>query len=185
MIMSRLLKLPQLAILTAQLRAHGVEYGKKVRGNKIVLKNRGRIIVGIGVTLNSFPEGQPNRTVLQTHCSDAVLSVGDYCILNGVTIHCRTRVEIGKFCLFGPGAALIDNDSHRTSTNVAERRKPPRSAPIILGDNVWIGMNSLVLKGVEIGKNAIVAAHAVVTKDVPENALVAGNPARVVKSLEP
>ncbi|MBC8770466.1 acyltransferase [Arenibacter sp. BSSL-BM3] len=85
--------------------------------------------------------------------------------------------------MFGPGTKIVDNDSHRISIDINERRKAPKSNPIIIEDNVWIGMNSLVLKGVCIGKNSIVAAHSVVTKNVPENVLVGGNPAKIIKTL--
>ena len=85
--------------------------------------------------------------------------------------------------MFSPGSKLVDNDSHRISIDISERRKPPNSAPIIIHDNVWVGMNSLILKGVEIGQNSIVAAHSVVTRNVPENTLVAGNPAKIIKTL--
>nr|WP_315850306.1 DapH/DapD/GlmU-related protein [Gemmata sp. SH-PL17] len=61
---------------------------------------------------------------------------------------------------------------------------PPESiAPVIIGDDVWIGRGAVILKGVSIGHRAIVAAHSVVTKNVPADAIVAGNPARVVKEL--
>ncbi len=85
--------------------------------------------------------------------------------------------------MFGPGSKIVDNDSHRVSIDVEERRKLPNSAPILIEENVWVGMNSLILKGVTIGKNSIVAAHSVVTKHVPENVLVAGNPAKIIKNL--
>ncbi|MEP6955368.1 MAG: DapH/DapD/GlmU-related protein, partial [Chthoniobacterales bacterium] len=58
-----------------------------------------------------------------------------------------------------------------------------RSAPVVIGDNVWIGMNAIILKGVTIGENSVVAAGAVVSKSVPANVVVAGNPAVVVKQL--
>jgi serine acetyltransferase len=57
--------------------------------------------------------------------------------------------------------------------------------PVHIGDNVWLGDHAMVLKGVTIGENSVVAAKAVVTKDVPANVIVAGNPARVVKELDP
>lgn len=179
----RLFRLPHLILLKLKLRLHGVVYGRRIRGNRVYIRNAGKITIGDNVSLNSFPRGEPYRTGLQTHCRDAVLSIGDHCTLNGTMIHCRTAVTIGHFCMFGPGSRLVDNDSHRTSIDVTERRKPPRSAPIHVHDNVWIGANSLILKGVEIGQNSIIAAHSVVTKSVPENTLVAGNPARIVRTL--
>lgn len=169
--------------LIIKLRLHGITHGRRIRGNRVVVKNFGEIIIGNAVSLNSFPDGSPYRTILMTHCREAVISIGDNCNLNGTTIHCRSEVTIGNFCMFGPGVHLVDNDSHRVALDICERRQPPSSCPIIIRDNVWIGMNSLILKGVEVGDNAIVAAHSVVTKSVPKNSLVAGNPARVVKHL--
>ena len=78
---------------------------------------------------------------------------------------------------------LIDNNSHRAVADPLERRKPPSSKPIILGSNVWIGTNSLIMKGVTIGENSIVAAQSVVTKDVPSNVIVGGNPAKPIKQI--
>jgi acetyltransferase-like isoleucine patch superfamily enzyme len=180
---SKISKLPHLIGLRLKLRVYGVAHGKRIRGNRVIIKNVGKIIIGNSVGLNSFPGGEPYRTGLQTHCKDAIISIGDNCNLNGTIIHCRTKVEIGSLCMFGPGSKLVDNDSHRISIDISERRKSPNSAPIIIHDNVWVGMNSLILKGVEIGQNSIVAAHSVVTRNVPENTLVAGNPAKIIKTL--
>ena len=65
----------------------------------------------------------------------------------------------------------------------AEKRKLTYSAPIVLGKNVWVGSNSTILQGVTIGDGAIVAAGAVVTKDVPDDSMVGGNPARLIRCL--
>jgi acetyltransferase-like isoleucine patch superfamily enzyme len=62
-------------------------------------------------------------------------------------------------------------------------RPPLKTAPVIIEDNVWIGMNAVILKGVTIGENSVVAAGAVVSKSVPANVVVAGNPAVIVKEL--
>lgn len=166
-----------------KLKIHGVSYGKKIRGNRVILKNEGKINIGNMVTLNSYPDGEIYKTGLQAHCKNSVISIGDKCKLNGTMIHCRTSVKIGDFCMFGPGTQIIDNDSHRISIDVEERRKAPISSPVIIEDNVWVGMNSLILKGVKIKKNSIIAAHSVVTKDVPENTLMGGNPAKIIKKL--
>ena len=114
---------------------------------------------------------------------DAKRLVGNNCLINGTMIFCMTSVKIGDNCMFGPGSKVVDNDAHRTSIDVTTRRLPPETSPIVIHDNVWVGMNALILKGVEIGCNSVVAAHSVVTKDVPANVLVAGNPAKVIKTL--
>jgi 2,3,4,5-tetrahydropyridine-2-carboxylate N-succinyltransferase/tetrahydrodipicolinate N-acetyltransferase len=82
------------------------------------------------------------------------------------------RATVGKNCHIGAGAVLA---------GVIE---PPSATPVIVEDGVLVGANAVVLEGVHIGKNAVVAAGAVVTEDVPENAVVAGAPARVLKQRD-
>jgi acetyltransferase-like isoleucine patch superfamily enzyme len=135
-------------------------------------------------------------------CSFAVgvngtCTVGDFSLLNGAIIMAEERIEIGSHCLISWGVGIADSDFHPLEP--AQRRidaqalapffagRPPRpeirTAPVIIRDNVWIGMNAVVLKGVTIGENSVVAAGAVVTRDVPPNVVVAGNPAQVVREL--
>lgn len=93
---------------------------------------------------------------------------------NDCELYCTERIEIGEDVIFGPGVILRDSDSHQiVGTN--------STSPIIIGDHVWVGTRAIILKGVTIGNGAIIAAGTVVTKDVPNNCLVAGNPARIIK----
>ena len=172
-----------LVCLKLKLKMIGVSYQKGLRGKRVIIRNEGVITIGKRVRLNSFPDGELYKTILMAHCKDSEISIGDHCVLNGTIIHCRSKIIIGNYCMFGPGAKLVDNDSHRISIDIFERRKAPVSLPIIIHNNVWVGMHSLILKGVEIGDNSIIAAYSVVTKDVPANTLVAGNPARIIKYL--
>jgi acetyltransferase-like isoleucine patch superfamily enzyme len=123
--------------------------------------------------------------------------VGDFTLLNGALIMADERIEIGAHCLVSWNVGIADSDFH--PIEAAQRRidtmalapfyknRPPRpplrTAPVVVKDNVWIGMNAIVLKGVTIGENAVVAAGSVVSKDVPPNVVVAGNPAVIVKQL--
>ena len=124
-------------------------------------------------------------------------AVGDFTLLNGAIIMAEERVEIGSHCLISWNVGIADSDFHPIAA--AERRvdaealapffdKRParpelRTAPVVIGDNVWIGMNAIILKGVTIGENSVVAAGAVVTKSVRANVVVAGNPAVVIKEI--
>ena len=124
-------------------------------------------------------------------------TVGDYTLLNGALIMAEERIEIGSYCLISWNVGIADSDFH--PLDPAARRqdalalapylknRPPRpeirTAPVLIRDNVWIGMGAVILKGVTIGENSVVAAGAIVTRDVPPNTVVAGNPARVVKEL--
>ena len=148
-----------------------------------MISNKGKIVLGDNVSLNSYPDGNLYKTGLFTHFDDAEIIIGNNCNLNGTMIHCNISVKIGNYCMFGPGTIIVDNDSHRISKDILERRKPAVRKPINIGNNVWTGMNSLILKGVSIGENSIIAAHSVVTKDVPDNVIVGGNPAKILKQL--
>jgi acetyltransferase-like isoleucine patch superfamily enzyme len=167
-----------------KLKFKGVQFKKGVLGNSFYINNKGKIILGQNVYLHSFPDGSMHRTALSTYFNNSVIVIGDNCRLNGTIIHCNERIEIGKNCMFGPGTVIVDNDSHRIVTDFIERRKKPESKPILINDNVWIGMNCTVLKGVTIGENSIVAAGSLVTKDVFENSLVGGHPAELIRKLQ-
>ncbi len=140
--------------------------------------------MGDNVLLNSYPGGELYSTGIHAYLKDSMVKIGSYCDLQGTVIHCREKVTIGSYCMFGPGVKIIDNNSHRISIDRDERMKAPIGKAININDNVWVGTNSLILKGVTIGENAIVAAHSVVTKDIPKNTLFAGNPAKLIKHLD-
>lgn len=93
-----------------------------------------------------------------------------------VTITCANRVVIGRNAHIAREAVIRDYDGH-----YIEKPDYRTSKPVIIGDDVWIGYRAMILKGVTIGNGAIIAANSVVTKDVPANSIVAGNPARVIK----
>jgi acetyltransferase-like isoleucine patch superfamily enzyme len=99
-------------------------------------------------------------------------------INNGAKISCFTKISVGEGAHIGPEAVLMDGDSHAIAPSTG-----PISAPIEIGDHVWIGARAIVLKGVTIGDGAVVAAASVVTKDVEAGTLVAGSPARYVRDV--
>jgi acetyltransferase-like isoleucine patch superfamily enzyme len=111
------------------------------------------------------------------------LVIGDYALLTpGVRIMACDSIRIGNGCMFAHGAYVTDSDWHGIYDRIAIPETP---RPVRIGDNVWVGDRATVLKGVTIGDNSIVAAGAVVTRDVAANTVVAGNPARPVKELDP
>ncbi len=130
---------------------------------------------------NIYIKGGPYRNnILETFSSAANITIGNHSFLNGVKMHCLSRIEVGKRCIFA-NARISDHDPHSVYPNRWNLSVPLITKPVIIEDNVWVCMESIVLKGVRIGKNSVVAAGAVVTKDVPDNCVVAGNPARIVK----
>jgi maltose O-acetyltransferase len=109
------------------------------------------------------------------------LVIGRQCSLNyGVSIGATGSIRIGDRSRLGPYVMVVDTDFHDPLKR--GHRPPPR--PVTIGDDVWIGAKASILPGVTIGRGAIVGTGAVVTKDVPEFAVVAGVPARVLHVLD-
>ena len=112
------------------------------------------------------------------------ISIGDYSGASAVVISSRIGVTIGKYVNIGGNVRIFDHDFH--VLDAVERRGPRgcedcRRKPIVIGDDVFIGAQSIILKGVTIGDRAIIGAGSVVTKDVPADSIVAGNPAVEVR----
>jgi len=110
------------------------------------------------------------------------LEVGERTFINfGTSIVAHQHIRIGRHCLIGPFCNLTDNSYHRLEPE--RRYETPPSAPILIGDNVWLGIRTMVLPGVTIGADSVVGAGSVVTHDIPPRSLAAGVPARVIRSL--
>lgn len=110
------------------------------------------------------------------------IQIGDHCLISpGARLAAATRIDIGDDCMLASGVSISDADWH----DLRDRTRPVgKTRPVRLERNAWIGERATVTKGVTIGENAIVGAGAVVADDVPANAIVAGNPARVVRMLD-
>lgn len=109
--------------------------------------------------------------------------IGSHVLISpGVRISAANSIMIGDSCMLASHVYVTDSDWH----GVYDRSLPPDTVSrVVLEDNVWIGDSAIVCKGVTIGKNSIIGAGSVVTGDIPANVIAAGNPARVVKSLDP
>jgi acetyltransferase-like isoleucine patch superfamily enzyme len=104
--------------------------------------------------------------------------VGDFCFLGtGCEFNVRDGVRLGNHCLVAAGSRFVDHDHNISGIGPLRKGGGPH-APIFIRDHVWIGANAVVLKGVEIGTGAVVAAGAVVVKNIPPNEIWGGVPAR-------
>ena len=109
----------------------------------------------------------------------AMLELGNHVFLNqGCIINCGRHICIGSNTMIGDYAVISDDDEHSVDGG------PVRCQPIVIGQNVWIGRNALVMPGVTIGDNSVIGAGAVVTRDVPANSVAVGSPARVIRTLD-
>jgi len=113
------------------------------------------------------------------------LIIGNHVGISGSTIRSSLSVTIGDNVLIGSGCLITDTDAHPLDwrdRNEGKNDAAP-AAPILIGNNVFVGARSIILKGVTIGERSIIGAGSVVSKDVPADCIVAGNPAKVIKYL--
>jgi acetyltransferase-like isoleucine patch superfamily enzyme len=106
----------------------------------------------------------------------ARLELGSGYINHNTSIACFSDIKIGYNVAIADNVIIRDSDNHTIVSG-----KHPDTMPVKIGDNVWIGMNCIILKGVAIGDGAIVAAGSVVSRDIPPRALAAGAPAKVIR----
>jgi acetyltransferase-like isoleucine patch superfamily enzyme len=166
-----------------------VEFSKSITLNGIIkISSRGRVVLGNNVTINSSARanfvGLANYSALV--CSKgATIIIDDGCQISNSLIFARRGITIGKSVFIGGGCQILDSDFHPLSSDerVAKANKGA-AEEIRIHDNVFIGANSIILKGVEIHANSIVAAGSVVTKDIGPSEIWGGNPAKFIRKNE-
>ena len=111
------------------------------------------------------------------------ITIGDYCLISpGVRISSVQSVQIGDNVMLAANAYISDSDWH----GIYNRIRPFRcTKPVVIENNVWLGERVIVNKGVTIGENSVIGAGSVVTKNIPANSVAAGNPARIIKTIDP
>jgi acetyltransferase-like isoleucine patch superfamily enzyme len=120
---------------------------------------------------------------ISTHHKHAEIFLGEHCGFSGTIIGAAKSIVLGERVLCGANVTITDFDWHGLNPTQRNQGGIERAQPIRIGDNVWLGLNTLVLKGVEIGSNTVVGANSVVSSSLPENVLAVGIPARVIRSL--
>lgn len=142
----------------------GVEPGVRIAGNcRVTLGDR--VVLRRGVLVGG----------------DGQLVVGSGTVINEqVIIAASISVTIGSNCMLAPRVYILDVDHEYTSRDLPISKQGYRNAPVDIGDDVWIGTQSVILKGVRIGTGAIVAANSVVTRDVEPYTIVGGAPAKLI-----
>lgn len=151
-------------------RFYGIPYFYRTPKSSITLGNNCRLrsestsnLIGIN-----------HKCIISTLTSDAIIKIGNNCGMSGVSIGAAKEIIIGDNVLIGANCIITDNDWH----SVRHNSKP---ATVIIHDNAWIGVNSVILKGVEIGENSIIGANSLVVKSIPPNVVAGGNPCKILK----
>jgi acetyltransferase-like isoleucine patch superfamily enzyme len=156
--------------------------GAKFYGNTTFrLYNKSNISIGANCRFRSSPLsnliGINHRCIISTHNENTFIKIGDNCGFSGVVIGAFTQIILGNNVRCGANVLITDSDWHANDPRVDSPR------PVKIGNNVWLGYSSIILKGVEIGDNSIIGAGSVVTKSIPANVIAAGNPCKVIKTL--
>jgi acetyltransferase-like isoleucine patch superfamily enzyme len=127
--------------------------------------------------------GLNRRSIIATHDENARIVLGNQCGLSGVVIGAKESIILGNRVMVGANVLITDFDWHSLDPSQRSAGVSSHSKPVIIEDNVFIGYSTTVLKGVHIGKNAVIGANSVVTKDIPANSIAVGNPCKVVSKV--
>lgn len=148
--------------------------------------NDGYLNIGSNVTLYSTKRqyfsciSTPVRLFME---DGGRIIIGDNTRINGATIHSRKFVTVGKNCLIASNTSILDSNGHKINMDNPKNRLFTRdnAKPIIIKDNVWIGMNCIILKGVTVGTGSVIGAGCVVKTDIPPFSIVEKNDINILK----
>ena len=171
------------------LKSHGVVFGKNIQiPSKVLwLIRGGRITIGDNFYLSSGNGVNPIASNLSADVyvePGAALTIGNNVEMSSTRLWIHESARIGNNVKIGGCVLITDTDAHpmdymaRRSSN-----EGTKSAPVVIEDDVWIGAHCIILKGVTIGARSVIGAGSVVTKSIPADCVAAGNPCRVIKSL--
>jgi len=177
-------------------RKKGVSYGDNtaVMG-KVSIIGPGKITIGNNFCMTSGEHINPISANLQgafyTDSPEAEIKIGDNVGMSSTRMWIHDKLTIGNNVKIGGGVLIIDTDCHELNYKVRNGSLPTgegwgeaiKSAPIVIEDDVWIGAHSIVLKGVTIGARSIIGAGSVVTRDIPADCIAAGNPCKVIRTI--
>jgi acetyltransferase-like isoleucine patch superfamily enzyme len=143
----------------------------------------GPVSLGNHATVIATPDRKVRITVWSDLQARGKIEIGHFALIcPGVRISAATEIVIGESCMLAQGAFITDSDWH----GVYDRSLAiGNTAPVRIENNVWVGDSAIICKGVCIGENSIIGAGSVVVRDIPANVVAAGNPAAVLKTLEP
>ena len=150
--------------------------GRNLRiSGRLIIRGPGTVVFGdnvrVGMTVTPW-----------TYAADAVITIGSDSFINGTSFGCQREIRVGARAILGR-ASIMDTDFHSVGVDRHRPDAPVRVAPVILGDNVWVAAQAGLLPGTRIGENSVVGFGAICAGVFPDNAVIAGNPAKVIKRL--
>lgn len=167
------------------LRRKQVIYNKNLIINGIIkLHGNGRIEIGSGVTINSSESSNPigGMTYTMFSCNSSKgITIGENVGMSNVAIVCQEKVTIGNHVKLGGSVKIYDTDFHSLDYLERTNNDCPKRKEVIIDDYAFVGAHSIILKGVRVGKGAIIGAGSVVTKSVPDFEIWGGNPAHFIR----
>jgi acetyltransferase-like isoleucine patch superfamily enzyme len=174
----------------AILKGKNIKFGSKIRFIGIPYFQRSpntKIEIGNNCVFRSDKTsnliGIKGRCIISTFGSTSSIYIGNNCGFSGTVIGAKTMIYVGNNVLCGANTVITDFDWHPVDPIMRHTTIGVKSAPIFIMENVWLGLNVVVLKGVTIGENSIIGPNSVVVKDIPANVVAAGNPCKVIKSI--
>lgn len=155
----------------------------------VSISPKSHVRIGKFFIVNSGPENGIGTTPSKITVSPgASLNIGDYVGISSTSLLVNDSLTIGNHVNVGGGTYINDSNHHSTDwRDRADRKRDvqnAKTAPIVIGDYVFIGARCMILKGVTIGEKSIIAAGSVVVQDIPANCIAGGNPAKIIKMLE-
>ncbi len=173
-------------------------YGNNVDYKKIVtsgipfvsVAEKGKCIIGDNFSMNNNIRGNPIGRVQKCILfvdNGAELIIGNNVGISSTALVAKKSIHIGDNVKIGGGVCIYDTDFHSLDPEIRKDKVRDKikmnNRPVIIGDNVFIGAHSTILKGVTVGNNSIVGACSVITRSIPENEIWAGNPAKFIKKV--
>jgi acetyltransferase-like isoleucine patch superfamily enzyme len=173
------------------LKLKGVEFGEGCTfwGFPIIKRAPlSKIFIGVNCSFRSDRKSNLigiNRTcIIATMSEGSKIIIGDRSGLSGTVITAKNSIILGNNVLCGANTLITDFDWHPIEPVLRlERRSSINSAPIVIENNVWLGINTVVLKGVRIGENSVIGANSLVTRDIPPNVVAVGSPCKILRQI--
>ncbi len=175
----------------------GINFGKDLRVyNRIYIRGKGNIFIGNGLIYTSGDDLNPlcrNIRGMLFTATKGEIHIGDNVGISSACLWAQSQIRIGSNVNIGADTLIMDTDAHpldyiqRRSEYFNKEGKDYynaiSTAPVLIDDDVWIGARCIILKGVHIGARSVIAAGSIVTKDIPEDVIAGGNPARVIRNI--